>query len=169
MKAIVAVDLNWGIGYRGNLLLRIPEDMKHFKERTLNRVVIMGQETFESLPGKEPLQNRTNIVLSISKEFSHDGITICRSLTELFGELSKYDSGEVFVIGGESVYRQLLPYCSEVYVTKINHSFAADKYFPNLDQEQGWTQSAAGEAKVHDNIEFRFTKYSNAKVRKYPD
>ena len=122
MKAIVAVDLNWGIGYRGNLLQRIPEDMKFFKQMTLGKVVIMGRETFESLPGKEPLKDRINIVLSKDECFTNEKVTICRSLDELFYELKKYNSDDVFVIGGESIYTQLLPYCSEVYVTKIDNT-----------------------------------------------
>jgi dihydrofolate reductase len=71
MKAIVAVDLNWGIGFKGNLLQRIPDDMKFFKQMTLGKVVVMGRETFESLPGKEPLKDRTNIVLSKDKKFTN--------------------------------------------------------------------------------------------------
>jgi len=121
MKAIVAVDSNWGIGFRGNLLQRIPGDMKFFKQMTLNKVVIMGRETFESLPGKEPLKDRVNIVLSKNECFNNEKVTICRTLNELFCELEKYNSDEVFLIGGESIYTQLLPYCKEAYVTSIEN------------------------------------------------
>jgi len=92
MKAIAAVDLNWGIGYRGNLLERIPEDMKFFKQMTIGKVVIMGRKTFESLPGKEPLKDRVNIVLSKNEGFNNRKVTICRTLDELFCELEKYNS-----------------------------------------------------------------------------
>lgn len=163
MKAIVAIDLNWGIGYKGNLLQRIPGDMKFFKQMTLNHVVIMGRETFESLPGKEPLKDRINIVLSRDANLSNGNgkFTICSSLDELFLELKKYDSEDVFVIGGESVYNQLLSYCTEVYVTKIEETYEADKYFINLDQLEPWELSEAGDVQSYGEISYRFLKYIN--------
>ncbi|OPZ91571.1 MAG: Dihydrofolate reductase [Firmicutes bacterium ADurb.Bin419] len=164
MKAIVAVDLNWGIGCKGNLLQRIPEDMKSFKQMTLGKVVVMGRETFESLPGKEPLKDRINIVLSKEKKFTNEMLTICRSLEELAQELKKYNSDDVFVIGGESVYTRLLPYCSEAYVTKINKSYIADKYFCNLDEEQTWETVSTGTLQTYKDIQFKFVKYLNNKV-----
>ncbi|KUG02975.1 dihydrofolate reductase [hydrocarbon metagenome] len=166
MKAIVAVDLKWGIGCGGNLLQRIPEDMKYFRKITLGKVVIMGRETFESLPGQEPLKDRINIVLSKNKLFSNERVTICRSLDELFYELEKYNSDDVFVIGGELVYTQLLPFCNEVYVTKIENTYAADKHFPNLDEDQTWSLISAGNLQTYNNIQYKFVKYVNEKVGK---
>lgn len=166
MKAIVAVDLNWGIGYRGNLLLRIPDDMKFFKQMTLGKVVIMGRETFESLPGQEPLKDRINIVLSKSECFKNEKITICCSLDELFQELRKYNLDEVFVIGGESVYAQLLPYCTEAYVTKIESKYVADKYFINLDKEEAWKIVSIGEMRSYNNTQYSFLKYVNQSINK---
>ena len=163
MKSIVAVDLNWGIGYKGNLLLRIPEDMKFFKQMTLGKVVVMGRETFESLPGKEPLKDRINIVLSKSKSFINEKVTICRSLDELFHELKKFDSDDVFVIGGESIFSQLLQYCTEAYVTKIENTFIEDKYFYNLDKEDEWKLVSSSEPRTYKDIEFRFTRYIKSK------
>lgn len=159
MKAIVAVDLNWGIGYRGKLLERIPEDMKFFKSTTTGKVVVMGRETFESLPGKEPLKDRVNIVLSKNESFTNDQIIICRSLAELFEELQKYPADSVFVIGGESVYTQLLPYCSEAFVTRIEKDHIADKHFVNLDQDETWELSSTSEMKVSNDLKYRFLKY----------
>lgn len=164
MKAIAAVDLNWGIGYRGNLLQRIPEDMKLFKQMTLGKVVVMGRETFESLPGKEPLKYRINIVLSKNKSFMKDNVTICSSLDELFLELKKYNSDDVFVIGGESIYTQLLPYCAEAYVTKIENTYIADKYFYNLDKDNVWRLVSTSDMQTYKDINFMFTKYVNNKV-----
>ncbi|MDF2530984.1 MAG: dihydrofolate reductase region [Clostridia bacterium] len=166
MKAIVAVDLNWGIGYRGNLLLRIPDDMKFFKQMTLGKVVIMGRETFESLPGQEPLKDRINIVLSKSECFKNEKITICRSLDELFQELRKYNLDEVLVIGGESVYAQLLPYCTEAYVTKIESKQVADKYFINLDKEEAWEIVSIGEMRSYNNTQYSFLNYVNQSINK---
>ena len=160
MKVIVAVDLNWGIGYRGNLLQRIPEDMKFFKKITLGKVVVMGRETFESLPNKEPLKDRVNIVLSKNKNFNTDKVNICRSLEELFSELEKYDSDDIFVIGGESIYFQLLDYCDEAYVTKIEKECVdVDKYFIDLDKYEKWRMVSINEKRDYENIGYRFVKY----------
>lgn len=161
MKAIVAVDLNWGIGYKGNLLQRIPEDMKFFQQMTLGKVLIMGRETFESLPGKEPLKDRINIVLSKNEEFNNEKVIICRTLTELFMELKKYDLDNVFVIGGESIYTQLLPYCTEAYVTRIENTYEADKYFVNFDKIDDWELVSSSDLKNYNNIQFRFLKFVN--------
>jgi dihydrofolate reductase len=164
MLAIVAVDLNWGIGYRGELLARIPADMKFFKDNTLGKVVVMGRETFTSLPGGEPLPDRVNIVLCEDRNFSDKDITVCASLAELWGVLKKYSPEEIFVIGGESVYAQLLPYCCDAYVTKIKQDYPADKYFPNLDHAEGWEMVDSGELCHCKNIGFRFTQYHNHQV-----
>lgn len=168
MKAIAAVDLNWGIGYQGKLLQRIPEDMKFFKATTTGKVVVMGRETFESLPGKEPLKDRVNIVLSRNQFFVNENVLICRSLTELFNELKKYPSDDVFVIGGESIYVQLLPYCSDALVTRIERTYNADKYFVNLDQDQTWEKSSESGIKNYNNINFRFLKYINKSLQAPP-
>lgn len=157
MKLIVAVDQNWGIGYKGELLQRIPEDMKFFKQITMDHVVIMGRGTFESFPGKEPLKNRINIVLSTS--LKDDRVKVCRSLDELFQELEKYDPDELYVIGGESVYDLLLPYCTEAYVTKIKNSYPADKYIKNIDQEETWVLTSESDPQNYQGIEYSFVKY----------
>jgi dihydrofolate reductase len=161
MKAIVAVDLNWGIGFQGQLLERIPEDMKFFKEKTLGKNIIMGRETLESLPGKKPLKDRTNIVLTTNRSYNNENIKICHSLKELFQETEKYAKEEVFVIGGESVYSQLLSYCSECYVTKIENTYEADKYFTDLDKENIWKLVWQSEEKKYNDISFKFAKYIN--------
>ena len=161
MKAIVNVDLNWGIGYKGNLLQRIPEDMKFFKRTTIGKVVVMGRKTYESLPGKEPLKDRVNIVLSAKGEFDDDRLIVCRSLDELFCELKKYNEDDVFVIGGESVYSLLLPYCSEAYITKIENSYEADTYFKNLDEDDSWELTSESGTKDYNGIKFKFVKYEN--------
>jgi dihydrofolate reductase len=159
MKAIVAVDLNWGIGYRGDLLQPIPEDLKFFKRMTLGNVVVMGRETFESLPGKKPLKDRMNIVLSKNESFRNENIIICRSLDELFQRLINYNTDNVFVIGGEKIYSQLLPYCTEVYVTKIQNKYVADKYFSNIDEDKTWTLQSESASQRYNDIKYSFAKY----------
>jgi len=161
MKAIAAVDLNWGIGYRGNLLERIPEDMKFFKKATIGKVVVMGRKTFESLPGKKPLKDRVNIVLTTKGKFDDDGVKVCSSLDELLCELKQYSEDDVFVIGGESVYSLLLPYCSEAYITKIENSYEADTYFKNLDEDDSWELTSESGTKDYNGIKFKFVKYEN--------
>ncbi|KUO49921.1 MAG: dihydrofolate reductase [Desulfitibacter sp. BRH_c19] len=165
MKAIVAVDLYWGIGYKGELLQWIPEDLKFFKEKTLGKVVIMGRETFESLPGKKPLKDRLNVVLSKNEKFENENLTICRSLDELFSTIANYPIDDVFVIGGESIYAQLLPFCSQAYVTKIQNTYVADKYFINLDKLEAWEEVSTSEMKNYDHIQYSFVKYVNNKVK----
>lgn len=167
MKALVAVDKMLGIGYKGDLLVRIPEDIKFFKQSTIGKIVIMGQATFLSLPRQEPLKDRINIVLCEDKQFSDKGITVCTSLDELFMEIKKYPTDEVFVIGGEIVFRELLPYCSEAYVTKIENTYPADRYFPDLDKDQRWKLVYNGETKIYNNIPYNFTTYVNEEVLEY--
>lgn len=164
MKTIVAVDENWGIGYKGNLLMRIPEDMKYFKELTWGKTVIMGRETFISLPDMQPLKNRKNIVLSKDKNFKHGLLTICNSLEHLFKELENYDPNDVFIIGGESVYSQLLPYCTEALVTKIKKGFKADRYFPNLDVIPSWSIENTSGLKYFNGVAYEFVKYVNNNI-----
>ncbi|TYQ15919.1 UNVERIFIED_CONTAM: dihydrofolate reductase [Acetivibrio alkalicellulosi] len=161
MKAIVSVDLNWGIGCGGQLLERISPDMKQFKQKTLNKVVVMGRETFESLPKMEPLKERINIVLSKDNSFNNDKVVICRSLNQLFNELLKYNTEDVFVIGGQSVYEQLLTYCTKVYITKIQKEYRADKYFVNLDEDKNWELVTESELHEYNNIKFSYATYVN--------
>ena len=159
MKAIVAVDLNWGIGCGNELLQIIPEDMKFFKEKTLGKVVVMGRETFNSLPNQAPLKDRINIVLSRDESFNDDRLVICRSIEEVLELTSHYNSDDVYIIGGQSIYTQFLPYCSEVYVTEINEGYQADKYFPNLSESNLFKMTSCSEVKTFQGTEYRFTRY----------
>lgn len=167
MKAIVAVDLKWGIGCGGKLLQIIPEDMNFFKEKTLGKVVIMGRETFESLPGKAPLKDRINIVLSKDESFNDDRLIICRSLDEVFDSIEKYNKEDVYVIGGESIYTQFLPYYTEAYVTKIHSVYSADKFFVNLEEEKSWDVISVSDRKEYNSIKYEFVKYINKELKTY--
>lgn len=159
MKAIVAVDLNWGIGCGGKLLQTIPEDMKFFKEATLGNVVVMGRETFESLPGKSPLKDRINIVLTRDKSFCDSRLTICNSVEETLEKLKQYDSDNVYIIGGEAIYNEFLPYCNEIFITKIQKEYDADKYFPNIDIDKTWVLESVSEMKQYMDVNYNFNKY----------
>jgi len=159
MKTIVAVDNNWGIGKEGDLLVHLPGDLKYFKEKTLGKVVVMGRTTFESLPGKKPLKDRVNIVLSRNPDFRPADCIRCKSMGELFKVLENYNMEDVFIIGGEDIYKQFSPYCSGHLVTKINAVFDADKYFENLDQRSDLERVCESEAHNDNGVEYRFTEY----------
>ncbi len=118
MNIIVAADKNWAIGYQNKLLVSIPSDMKFFREMTSGKVVIMGRRTLESFPNGLPLKNRVNIVITRSKGYQAKGAVIVHSVEEALKEAEKYETEDVFVIGGDSIYRQCLPYCNVCHVTK---------------------------------------------------
>lgn len=159
MKVIVNVDNNWAIGIGDSLLNHIPADMKFFKEKTTGNVVVMGRSTFLTFPGPKALPNRVNIVLTTDKSWSAPDVIVCHSTQELFEQLKRYDTNTVYVIGGSSVYEQLLPYCDTAYVTKVNTAKPADKFFPNLDDMSDWELSYEGEEQEHKETKFKFTTY----------
>ncbi|RHR28136.1 dihydrofolate reductase [Clostridium sp. AF19-22AC] len=161
MNLIAAADKNWGIGYKNKLLVSIPSDMKFFRETTTGKVIVMGRKTLESFPNGMPLKNRTNIVLTSNKDYRVKDAIIVHTLEELHKELEKYNSEDVYVIGGESVYRQLLPYCDTAYITKIDHAFQADTFFPNLDEMENWEMTQVSEEQTCFDLEYMFTKYEN--------
>ena len=128
MNIIAAVDNNWAIGYRNDLLVRIPNDQKHFREETMGKVVVLGHRTLETFPQGMPLQGRKNIILSADRKLQIRHALVVHSLEELFHELQPYASQDIYVIGGESVYRQLLPYCDVAHITKIDRRYEADRF-----------------------------------------
>ncbi len=162
MKAIVNVDKNWGIGIGNELLNPIPADMKFFRETTTGNVVVMGRKTFLSFPGPKALPKRVNIVITTDKEWNAPDVTVCHSLDELFEVLKEYDTDSVYVIGGSAVYEQLVPLCDTVYVTKVETSKPADKFFPNLDNDEDWEITSEGEEQEHNGEKFRFVTYKKA-------
>lgn len=159
MNMIVAVDNNWAIGNKNELLVSIPADMKFFRQETTGNVVVMGRKTLDSFPGGMPLKNRTNIVLTGNRNYSVKDAIVVYDLDELLEELKKYPSEAVYVIGGGSIYRQLLPYCDVCHVTKIDHTYEADTYFPNLDEDEEWEITADSEEQTYFDIAYQFLKY----------
>ncbi len=162
MKMIVAVDSNWAIGYEGKLLARNKEDMKFFKETTINNIVIMGRKTLESFPGGNPLKDRDNIVITRDDSYIKDGVYIAHSVKEAvdIAEDINKDNREVYVIGGASIYEQMLDLCDEIFVTKMDYEYTADTYFPNLDEDSRFTVSYTSEDKEYPDGKFRFITYS---------
>lgn len=159
MNMIVAADRNWGIGNNNKLLVSIPADMKFFRETTTGRVVVMGRRTLESFPNGIPLKNRTNIVLTRNQDYHVKGALVLHTVEEVLEELKKYESGEVYVIGGASIYRQFLPYCDVVHVTKIDHAYQADTFFPDLDAMPEWVITADSDEQTYFDLEYSFLKY----------
>lgn len=159
MNIIVAVDQNWAIGHNNKLLVSIPSDMKFFRSTTTGKVVVMGRKTLESFPNGLPLKNRTNIVLTANPNYKVKDAIVCHSMEEVLEELKKYDSEDVYVIGGDSIYHQMLPYCDVAHITKIFHAYEADSWFPNLDQDPEWEITADSEEQTYFDLEFQFVKY----------
>lgn len=162
MNLIVAVDENWAIGLKNNLLVRIPSDQKFFRQETTGKVVVLGRKTLETFPGGLPLKNRTNIILSKDENYKVKDAIVVHSIPELLEELKQYDSKDVYIIGGESIYRQMLPYCDTAHVTKIYHTYEADTYFPNLDELPEWEITASSEEQTYFDLEFEFIKYERS-------
>ncbi len=165
MNLIVAVDNNWAIGSHNGLLYNIKQDMQFFRKTTLNKVVVMGRNTLESFPNGAPLKNRINVCVNAEKGFERDGVIVVNSLPELFAKLKKYKSDDIFVIGGASIYAQLLPYCSTAYITKIDAEKMADVFFPNLDANKDWKLVSNGETREENGINFKFCVYNNVDVK----
>ena len=165
MNFIVAVDNNWAIGKKGGLIYHLPKDLAYFKKMTNGKVVVMGERTYLSLP-KKPLSNRTNIVLSADGN-KYNGAIVVTNLSELSAELKKYDTEDVFVIGGASVYNLLMDNCRLAYVTKINAEKPADTFIDNLDKRANWSLASETESFFENGLNFKFCIYQNKKVKKF--
>lgn len=171
MKVIVAVDKEWGIGNKGDLLARIRADLMNFKKLTDGKTVILGSNTIATFPGGKALKNRVNLVLHPDLAYDAiEGATVVHSIGEALIYASRYPSDDVIVIGGASIYRQFLPYCNTAYVTKFDKSFEKDVYFPDLDASDEWECVSVGERQVSDEntdteagLGFYFTEYRRIK------
>ena len=159
MNIIVAADQNWAIGKDNKLLISIPADMKFFRTTTTGKVVVMGRKTLESFPGGQPLKKRTNIILTRDKNYKVKDAIVVHSIEEVLEELKKYDSEDVYVIGGDSIYSQMLPYCDTAHVTKIDFAYEADSWFPNLDEDPEWKIAEESEEQTYFDLEYTFVKY----------
>ena len=159
MNLIVAVDKNWAIGFQGKLLVSIPEDMQLFRKETTGKVVVMGRKTLESFHNGLPLKNRTNIVITKDKSYNMKDAIVCHSVEEALKELKKYNTEDIYIIGGETIYKQFLPYCDVAHVTRIEYSYQADTYFPNLEDMVEWQVEETSEEKTCFDLEYEFVKY----------
>jgi dihydrofolate reductase len=167
LNSIVAADRNFGIGKDGGMLFHIPADMKNFRRMTTGKVVVMGRRTLQSLPGGKPLRDRVNVVLSTDKGYEVEGTTVCHSIGELMELLKSHDTDDVFIIGGETVYQELIGYCRYAYITKIDSVMSADKYFPDIDAMDGWKQVKTLAEGAHDGINYAILFYENTAVKTF--
>lgn len=162
MDLIVAVDNNWAIGNKGELLVSIPEDMKFFRQTTMGSVVVLGRKTLAGFPNGLPLKGRDNIILSTNPNYTVKDATVVHSKEKLLEELKNYKDRQVYVIGGGVIYDMLLPYCKYAHVTKINYSYQADTYFPNLDKLHNWSVVGESDEHTYFDLEYFFYKYENS-------
>ena len=165
MKTIVAVDKEWGIGKNNDLLFHLSQDLKYFKEKALDKVIVMGGNTLLSFPGSKPLPRRTNIVLT--DVFKRDDCIVCETLEELSKELKKYDTNDIFIVGGAMFYRTMIDYCDEAYITKVDEVGGAQVFFPNLDEKENWEEVESSEPIIDNGHIIRFTKFINKAVKEF--
>lgn len=155
MNVIVIVDQNWGIGCEGDQLVYLPPDLKRFQNLTSGHPVLLGRKTLETFPGGRPLKNRRNMILSTNEDLEVEGAEVFHSIAELLAAAPE----ECFVVGGERVYRQLLPYCDRAFVTKVQKSYQADCYFPNLDQDPLWCVEEEQGPFVYEELTYSYATY----------
>lgn len=159
MNVIVAVDKNWAIGYQNQLLVSIPADMRFFRDETTNKVVIMGKNTLESFPGGQPLKNRTNIVIALEKDYKVKDTIVVNSIEEALETVKDYKPEDIYIIGGASIYKQMLPYCTVAHITKIDYAYTADTFFPNLDEMEDWALAEESEEHTYYDLTYTFCRY----------
>ena len=163
MNFIVAVSEDYAIGNNNKLLFNLPTDLKYFKEKTLNKVVVMGKNTYMSLP-KRPLKNRINIVLSSNLDFKEEGVIVVHSFIELFEELENYNTDDVFVIGGASLYNKLMKYCKYGYITKVEKIVPADTYITNVEELENWQEISSSTTINENDTNFKFKVFENKEL-----
>ena len=159
MKMIVCVSENFGIGNGGNLLFSLPPDMKFFRETTLGKVVVMGRGTLDSFPGGKALKNRTNIVLTRDKDFEREDTLAFNSREDVLKYISRFDTDDVYIIGGAQIYELFRNDCNEALVTKVKKNVDCDAFFFDIDNDTQWTLVSESECMEHEGLSFSFLRY----------
>ncbi len=165
MDLIVVVDNHWAIGNKGRQHVSIPEDLKHFQQITMGGVIVLGRKTLATFPNGMPLKGRENIILTRDKNFSVRGGIVVHSKEELFEKLAEFEGRDIFCVGGGKVYEMLLPYCKYAHVTKVEYTYEADTYFPNLDEHPDWKLIGDSEEHTYFSVEFYYRLYENTNVK----
>ncbi|MBQ7152827.1 MAG: dihydrofolate reductase [Clostridia bacterium] len=164
---ILNCDSEWGIGRKNGLLFRLPLDMKFFRETTTGHTVCMGENTLLSFPGSKPLRDRTNIVLSADPTHEYEGVVNVHTFEDFLCEIKKAgEHGDVFVIGGASIYRQMLPYSDKVYLTKVHKNGNAEVFYTNLDELPEFVIESEQPPQMDGDIEIQFMTYRNTAPKK---
>lgn len=161
MRAIAAADEGWGIGRAGGMLYELPGDLKYFARQTRGGVVIMGRATLRSLPGGRPLRDRVNIVLTRDRAFRAENALVLHDLGALAAAIAPYPPERVFVIGGQSVYEQLIDYCDGALITRVAARRPADRFFPDLDGRAGWMLSGCSPVQQEGGVSYAWCSYKN--------
>ena len=159
MKMIVCVSGNFGIGYNKDLLFSLPPDMKFFRETTSGKVVVMGRGTLDSFPGGKPLKNRVNVVLTRDKGFEREGAEVFFSKEEVLDFVKKFDTDDVYIIGGGQIYEMFRDVCNEALVTKVRKEVPCDTFFFDIDSDDEWYLYEEREIMEHEGLEFSFCTY----------
>lgn len=167
MNFIVVVDKAYGIGRDNGLLTHLTDDLKYFRRTTLNKVVVMGRKTLESLPGGKPFDKRTNIVITTNKDYHTEYAQVVHNFDELFRVLEQYPSEDVFICGGATIYNALYPYCEYGYITKIDATFEADTYLEKIEDKPAWELNWTGDTMTNKGYDFLWTKYKNTDVKQW--
>lgn len=163
MNLIVAVDRNWAIGYKNNLLVRIPADQRFFRDETTGKAVIMGRSTLESFPGGQPLKNRTNIIITHKSDYKVKDAIVVYSIEEALEAVAGFKTEDVYVIGGASIYKQMLSCCDTAHVTKIDYAYQADTFLPNLDEMEDWILAEESDEQTYYDLTYTFCRYERKK------
>ena len=163
MRLISAVDRHWAIGNQGKLLVSIPQDQKRFRDQTIGGAIIMGRKTFESLPGQQPLYGRMNVILTNNKDYKVKNAVVCHSVEEALEAVKDVPENQVSVNGGESIYRQFLPYCTEADVTWIDFTYSADTFLPKLEETDGWKLVSESDEQTYFDLCYTYRLYRREK------
>lgn len=174
MNIIVTVDENWAIGKRDKTFVQIPGNQRYLQQMTAGKTVVMGRKTMQALPQGIPMYGCENIVLSQNPAFKAKGATVLHSEEELFARLegvpgepgvSVGRTEDVYVIGGESIYKMLFDKCDTVYVTMVEKTYDADRYFENLDKHPDWVMTEESDEQTYFDITYYFRKYERRNSR----
>ena len=161
MKLIVAVNENWGIGKGNDLLYHLPSDMKFFRSKTKDNIIVIGRKTLESFPNAKPLPYRTNVVLSRDKNYAAEGAVVLNNIEDVLEYAKNNSDRETYICGGEEIYKLFLPYCKEALITKVSDSCDAEKFMPDLDADENWELIEQSEPITENDLDFCFCTYKN--------
>ena len=163
MNILVAADRHWAIGKDGRGLVTIPADQQMLMRERAGKVVVRGRKTLEGLPGAQPLGNRVNVVLSGNRDYKVKGARVCGSLDQALEVLSAYDTDDIYIIGGLSIYEQFLPYVDTVHVTRIDYTYDADTFFSNLEKAGAWEMTGESDEQTYFDLCYTFQKFQRKK------